>query len=138
MPEIREEDMRETIPIPMKPLVPAIPTDDEELRQLGEDLRKMGCDGLLAQPWNVQDDRVLREFKFLRGTSGFIPRGGSRKNGLRIHGRKFTDFKKESEKDGQAKKMAYSLGNSKERWTRRKDCTPPTTGMRESGRCGSS
>jgi len=67
MPEIREEDMRETIPIPMKPLVPAIPTDDEELRQLGEDLRKMGCDGLLAQPWNVQDNKVLREFKFPRG-----------------------------------------------------------------------
>jgi hypothetical protein len=35
--------MRETIPISMKPLVPAIPTDDEELRQLGEDLRKMGA-----------------------------------------------------------------------------------------------
>jgi hypothetical protein len=67
MPEIRGEDMRETIPIPMKPLVPAIPTDDEELRQLGEDLRKMGCDSLLAQPWNVQDDRVLREFKFAKG-----------------------------------------------------------------------
>jgi hypothetical protein len=67
MPEIREEDMRETVPIPMRPLVPTIPTDDEELRQLGEDLRKMGCDGLLAQPWNVQDDRVLREFKFVRG-----------------------------------------------------------------------
>jgi hypothetical protein len=67
MPEIREEDMRETIPILMKPLVPAILTDDEELRQLGEDLQKMGCDGLLAQPWNVQDDRVLREFKFSKG-----------------------------------------------------------------------
>ena len=67
MPEIREEDMRETIPIPMRPIVPAIPTEDEELRQLGEDLRKMGCDGLLAQPWNVQDDKVLREFKFPRG-----------------------------------------------------------------------
>jgi hypothetical protein len=29
MPEVREEDMREAIPIPMKPLVPSIPTDDE-------------------------------------------------------------------------------------------------------------
>jgi hypothetical protein len=67
MPEIREEDMRETIPIPMRPIVPAILTKDEVLRQLGEDLRKMGCDGLLAQPWNVQDDKVLQEFKFPRG-----------------------------------------------------------------------
>ena len=50
MPEVREEDMRETIPIPMWPIVPAIPTDNADLRQLGEDLRKMGCDGLLALP----------------------------------------------------------------------------------------
>jgi hypothetical protein len=67
MPEIQEKDMREIILIPMRPIVPAIPTDHEDLRQLGEDLRKMGCDGLLAQPWNVQDDKVLREFKFPRG-----------------------------------------------------------------------
>jgi hypothetical protein len=67
MPEAREEDMREAIPISMKPLVPAIPTDDEELQELGEDLRSMGCEGLLGQPWNVQEDNVLREFKFERG-----------------------------------------------------------------------
>jgi hypothetical protein len=67
MPRAREEDMREGIPIPMKPLVPAIPTDDGELRELGEDLRRMGCEGLLGQPWNVQEDNVLREFKFARG-----------------------------------------------------------------------
>jgi hypothetical protein len=67
MPEVRAEDMREPIPIPMKPLVPAIPTNDEELRDLGADLRIMGCEGLLGQPWNVQEDHVLREFKFERG-----------------------------------------------------------------------
>ena len=67
MPEARPEDMREPIPILLKPLVPAIPTDDEELRELGEDLRIMGCEGLLAQPLDVQDDKVLREFKFERG-----------------------------------------------------------------------
>jgi hypothetical protein len=67
MPKAREEDMREDIPIPMKPLVPAIPTDDEELVELGEDLWRMGCEGLLGQPWNVQEDNVLREFKFARG-----------------------------------------------------------------------
>ena len=67
MPEARAEDMRDPIPISMKPLVPAIPTDDEELWELGEDLRIMGCEGLLDQPWDVQDDKVLREFKFERG-----------------------------------------------------------------------
>ena len=67
MPEARVEDMRDPIPILMKPLVPAIPTDDEELRELGEDLRIMGCEGMLAQPWDVQDDKVLRKFRFERG-----------------------------------------------------------------------
>ena len=66
-PDARAEDMREPVPIPMKPMVPAISTDDEELRELGEDLRIVGCEGLLSQPWNVQEDKVLREFKFERG-----------------------------------------------------------------------
>ena len=35
MPELRPKDVSESIPIPMKPLVPAIPTEDEELRELG-------------------------------------------------------------------------------------------------------
>jgi hypothetical protein len=38
MPEARAEDMKEPIPIPTKPLVPAIPTDDEEFLELREDL----------------------------------------------------------------------------------------------------
>ena len=63
MLEARAEDMREPIPIPTKPLIPAIPTDDKELLELGED----DCEGLLAQPWNVQADNVLTEFKFERG-----------------------------------------------------------------------
>ena len=67
MPELRPEYVREPIPIPLKALVPAIPTDDEELREPGEDLRVMGCEGLLAQPWDVHDADVLREFKFEKG-----------------------------------------------------------------------
>ena len=67
MLEARVEDMKDPIPILMKPLVPAIPTDDEEFRELGEDLRIMGCEGLFAQPWHVQWEQVLREFKSERG-----------------------------------------------------------------------
>ena len=67
MPEAKPEDMRDPIPISLKPLVPAIPIDNEELRELGEDLCIMGCEGLLAQPWDVQDDKVLREFRFEQG-----------------------------------------------------------------------
>ena len=61
MSETRPEDVRGPIPIPLKALVPAISTDEEE------DLRAMGCEGLLAQPWDVQDADVLREFKFEKG-----------------------------------------------------------------------
>ena len=64
MPKARAMDMREPIPIQMKPLIPAISTVDEELRK---DLQVMGCEGLLSNPWNVQLDDVLKEFKFERG-----------------------------------------------------------------------
>ena len=61
-------DEMEVLPqVPVKPLIPAIPTDDKEFRELKEDLRAMGCDGLLARPWNVQSGDMLREFLFLRG-----------------------------------------------------------------------
>ena len=49
----REEDMMEPIPIPVRALIPAIPRDDKELQELAEDLRIMGCEGLLAKPWNL-------------------------------------------------------------------------------------
>ena len=64
MPGARAEDMREPIPILTKPLILAIPTDDAELLELVKDLRIMGCEGLLGQPWNVQADNVLRKFKY--------------------------------------------------------------------------
>ena len=53
--------------VSVKPLIPAIPTDDKEFWELKEDLRAMGCEGLLARPWNVQSEDMLREFLFLRG-----------------------------------------------------------------------
>ena len=47
-------DEMEILPqVLVKPLIPAIPTDDKEYRELKEDLRAMGCEGLLARPWNV-------------------------------------------------------------------------------------
>ena len=67
MPEAREEDEREPIPIPLKALTPAIPSDERELQELAEDLRVMGCAGLLSKPWNLKAEDTLREFKFERG-----------------------------------------------------------------------
>jgi hypothetical protein len=63
MSETREEDLMDPIPIPIKALIPAIPKDDGELQELAEDLRVMGCEGLLAKPWNLQSEDTLREFQ---------------------------------------------------------------------------
>ena len=68
MIERKEEDMEILPHVPMEPLIPGIPTDDREFRELKEDLRAMGCDGLLARPWNVQLEDMLREFLFLIGS----------------------------------------------------------------------
>ena len=67
MPTAREEDMLEPIPIPVKALIPALPWDDKELQELAEDLWIMGCEGLLAKPWNLKSEEILREFKFEKG-----------------------------------------------------------------------
>ena len=57
----------DSIPIPVKALVPTIPKDDRELQELAEDLRIMGCEGLFAKPWNLNAKEALREFKYERG-----------------------------------------------------------------------
>ena len=67
MPEARVEDLVDPIPISVKAFIPATPRDDGELQELAEDLRVMGCEGLLAKPWNLQSEDTLREFKYERG-----------------------------------------------------------------------
>ena len=66
MLEARAEDMRELIPVPLKAFILAISTDDEELQELEEDLQIMGCEGLLAKPWSIRAEDILREFRFER------------------------------------------------------------------------
>jgi hypothetical protein len=50
MPEAWEEDEVEQVPIPLKNVSPAIPKNDLELKELVEDLTRMGCEGLLSKP----------------------------------------------------------------------------------------
>jgi hypothetical protein len=124
--------MREDTPIPMKPLVPAIPTDDEELRELGEDLRKMGCEGLLGQPWNVQEDNVLREFKFAQGnqTNQWIgtkrrdPENWTPDTWARVYG-----FQRGVGEGWAGRKDGLFAGKFRGMWIRRKDSTPRTAGI---------
>ena len=43
--------------------VPAIvPTKEEEKQQLVDDLTKMGCEGLLAEPWAMKSEAIVQEF----------------------------------------------------------------------------
>ena len=53
MPEAREEDEIEQVSIPLKNVSLAIPKKESELKELIEDLSRMGCEGLLAKPWNL-------------------------------------------------------------------------------------
>jgi hypothetical protein len=50
---------------------PAIPKSELELKELVEDLTRMGCEGLLAKPWNLRSEETLREFLFERWNQWF-------------------------------------------------------------------
>jgi hypothetical protein len=71
MPEAREEDEVDQVPIPLKNVSPAIPKNELELKELIEDLTRMGCEGLLAKPWNLRSEATWREFMFERGNQWF-------------------------------------------------------------------
>jgi hypothetical protein len=71
MPDAREEDEMEQVPIPVKNVSPVVPKNDSELKELLEDLTRMGCEGLLGKPWNLRSEATLREFLFERGNQWF-------------------------------------------------------------------
>ena len=71
MPEAREEDEMEQVPIPLKNVSPAIPKKESELKELIEDLSRMGCGRLLAKPWNLRAEATLWELLFKRGNQWF-------------------------------------------------------------------
>ena len=65
MLEVREED--ELVSIPLRNVVLAIPKQESELKELIEDLTRMGCEGFFAKPCNLRNEAMLREFLFERG-----------------------------------------------------------------------
>ena len=115
--------MKEPILILMKPLILAIPTDDEELRELRQDLRAKGCEGLLDKPWNIQLDVVLRKFRFERGnqwegTKRRDPENWTVDTWARVYG-----FQMNMGKDGLAVRMVCLPESSKRRLIRRRAST---------------
>ena len=49
----------EFIPVSLKSVYPIIPRKDEEKLQLVDDLTKMGCEGLIVEPWEVKSEAMV-------------------------------------------------------------------------------
>ena len=49
--------------VSLKSIVPAIPRNHEEKKLLVEDLTKMGCEGVLLEPWALKSKAMVQEFQ---------------------------------------------------------------------------
>jgi hypothetical protein len=47
--------------VKIRKVVPEVPRDETERRELLEDLQTMGCSDLLEKSWGFKDDRIVRE-----------------------------------------------------------------------------
>ena len=52
----------ETHPVSLRSIPAIVPTHEEEKQQLADDLTKMGCEGLLAEPWAMKSEALVWEF----------------------------------------------------------------------------
>ena len=105
MSEAREEDEIEQVPIPLTNVSPAISKNESELKELIEDLTRMGCEGLLAKPWNLLNEAALRDFYSRGETNGLEPFGKIRRGGRPKCGLRFTSSLQERAKDGLAARI---------------------------------
>ena len=56
----------ETCLVSLRSVLVVVPKKDEEKQQLADNLTKMGCKGLLAEPWAMKSKAMVREFLHLR------------------------------------------------------------------------
>ena len=130
MLEEREGDEREHVPISLKNVSPAIPKRESELKELIEDLSRMGCEGLLAKPWNLRAETTLREFLFERGNQWFRTiRQDLNKIEQQRYGQGFTDFRKTRARAGLAVGIVSMWGNSERIRIRRTDSIQGIAGI---------
>ena len=52
--------------VSLRSVLAIAPTHEEEKQQLMDDLPKMGCEGLLAEPWAMKGKALVREFLYPR------------------------------------------------------------------------
>ena len=48
--------------VSLRSICPIVPKDKEEKCLLIEDLARIGCEGLLAQPWSLRNNEMVQEF----------------------------------------------------------------------------
>ena len=53
----------ELYPMSLKSVALAMPKNNEEKKMLVEDLTKMGCEGLLLEPWVLKNEAMVQEFQ---------------------------------------------------------------------------
>src|SRR5665811_857187 len=53
----------ELLPVSLKSVYPIIPESDQKKTQLIEDLEKMGCEGLILEPWEIRSEAMVQEFQ---------------------------------------------------------------------------
>ena len=65
----------------LQTVAPSIPRDPAEKDQLKEDLKRMGCEGLIVQPWTLKNREMVQEFLRPRTNHGKIRSDACRKSG---------------------------------------------------------
>jgi hypothetical protein len=133
MLEVREEDEREQVPIPLKNVSPAVPKDDSELKKLVEDLRRMGCDGLLGKSWNLKSEATLREFKYERGNQWIQAFRQDPEKWTAEVWAKVYDLHFGRVRDGRTGRILFTWASIEGIMIQRTDSTPEIAGIRESG-----
>ena len=53
----------EAHPVSLKIVAAVVTQKDEKKLQLAEDLARMGCEGLLMEPWSLKSDAMVQEFQ---------------------------------------------------------------------------
>ena len=56
-------DMAKQVSVALKVVVPVIPRGAEEKAMLEEDLRRMGCHGLMQRPWCIKYEKIVQELQ---------------------------------------------------------------------------
>ena len=52
----------EVPPVSLKSIVPILPKNEQEKQMLMEDFTRMGCKGLLVEPWALKSKAMVQEF----------------------------------------------------------------------------